>query len=291
MTDHFSKSGQPSGRCSRPRRQPVTPWPAARRGWRARLRLDADAVGPLDVAAQDGPHDADEEHAAGHVAHQRVGPVHVAVQELGALGQLVVDLEHRGDGEQHQEAEVDQRVHDAGGRVAQQRLHVDAGAEVAGGGGRCAGWSTGRRGRPAQLRTRLAKLTARRAGRSAARCRRRPSTPRMLPKTSRWTGEVVCWKTVAACPTAVITIRTPARTTWCGEISGRAPPGALGCSRARTYRTRPSGAESSAPPGSDRYRTVTTGRRAPRARLRQMTYVCLSSGEPARNAPPYGRQG
>ena len=57
--------------------------------------------------------------------------VHVAVQELQVLGELVVDLEDdRGD-EQHEEAEVDARVHQAGGRVAQQRLHPHAGAEVA----------------------------------------------------------------------------------------------------------------------------------------------------------------
>src|SRR5918998_325882 len=91
------------------------------------LGLDADAVGPLHVAPHDGPDAADQEQGAGHVAHQGVGPVHVAVEELRVLGHLVVDLEHRGDGEEDDEVEVDQRVHDAGGRVAQQRLHVDAG--------------------------------------------------------------------------------------------------------------------------------------------------------------------
>ena len=94
------------------------------------LGLDADAVGPLHVAADDRPQHADEEHEPGAVADGRVALVHVAVQELGRLRQLVVDLEHRGDGEQDQEREVDEAVHDPGGGIAQQRLHVDAGPEV-----------------------------------------------------------------------------------------------------------------------------------------------------------------
>jgi hypothetical protein len=52
------------------------------------------------------------------------------VQELHRLGQLVVDLEHDGGDEQHDEPEVDERVHRTGSRVAQQRLHPHAGAEV-----------------------------------------------------------------------------------------------------------------------------------------------------------------
>ena len=95
------------------------------------LGLDADAVGALDVAADDRPADADDEHEAGGVADERVGAVDVAVEELHPLRQLVVDLEHGGDREQDQEREVDQRVHEPGGGVAQQGLHVDAGAEVA----------------------------------------------------------------------------------------------------------------------------------------------------------------
>ena len=94
------------------------------------LGLDADAVRPLHVAAQDRPHDAADEHEAGGVTDERVGLVRAALEELEVLGHLVVDLEHRRDAEQHEEAEVDHRVHDAGGRVAQQRAHVDAGAEV-----------------------------------------------------------------------------------------------------------------------------------------------------------------
>ena len=65
------------------------------------------------------------------VAHEDVGLVGGAVEELGVVGQLVVDLQHGGDRDQDQEAEVDQRVHDAGHGVPQQGLHVDAGAEVA----------------------------------------------------------------------------------------------------------------------------------------------------------------
>ena len=94
------------------------------------LRLDADAVRALHVAAHDGPHDADEEDETGEIADERIGHVHTAVQELEVFGQLVVDLEHGGDTEQHEEAEVDHRVHQAGGRVAQQGAHVHTGAEV-----------------------------------------------------------------------------------------------------------------------------------------------------------------
>ena len=95
------------------------------------LRLDADPVRPLHVATHDRPHDADEERDAGGVADGGVGAVHVAVEELRVLGQLVVDLEHRRDGEQDDEREVDEAVHEPGGGIAQQGLHVDAGPEVA----------------------------------------------------------------------------------------------------------------------------------------------------------------
>ncbi len=133
MNDHFSKSGVPSSAMRKAS--------AREAGDRQRqqdaeddgvlgLRLDADAVGALDVAAHDGPAHADRQRQTGSITHERVALVDAAVQELEVFGQLVVDLEHRGDGQQDQEAEVDERVHDAGGGVAQQRLHVDAGAEV-----------------------------------------------------------------------------------------------------------------------------------------------------------------
>ena len=95
------------------------------------LGLDADPVRPLHVATHDRPHDAADEDDAGGVADERVGLVRAAVEELEVLGELVVDLEHGRDAEQDQEPEVDHRVHHAGGRIAQQRAHVDAGAEVA----------------------------------------------------------------------------------------------------------------------------------------------------------------
>ena len=75
---------------------------------------------------------AADERQTGEVADERVTLIGAAVQELELLWQLVVDLEGGGDGEQHEEAEVDQRVHQTGSRIAQQRAHVDAGAEVAG---------------------------------------------------------------------------------------------------------------------------------------------------------------
>ena len=95
------------------------------------LGLDADAVRPLHVAAQRSPTHAAEEDEPGGVADEGVRLVRAAVQELQVLGQLVVDLEHGRDGEQDEEPEVDHRVHQPGGGVAQQRAHVDAGAEVA----------------------------------------------------------------------------------------------------------------------------------------------------------------
>ena len=96
--------------------------------------LDADAVGPEPagaVAPQHRPRHAHQIEHAGDVAHRGVGPVHVAVQELHPLGNLVVDLQHRGHGHEDQEREVDQGVHDAGRWLAQQGLHVDPGSEVA----------------------------------------------------------------------------------------------------------------------------------------------------------------
>ena len=66
--------------------------------------LGADAVGPpggRSEAAQDGPQDPDDEHRPGGVAHRRVGPVDVAVQELEPVGELMVDLEGGGHAEQH----------------------------------------------------------------------------------------------------------------------------------------------------------------------------------------------
>ena len=100
---------------------------AAQREHVVDLGLDPDAVRALHVSAHDRPDHAAEEHQPGGVADEGVRLVRVAVQELEVLGELVVDLEHRGDAEQHQEPEVDHRVHQPGGRVAQQRLHVGAG--------------------------------------------------------------------------------------------------------------------------------------------------------------------
>ena len=94
------------------------------------LGLDADAVGALDVAAHDRPADADEEDHAGEIGTERVGLVRVAVQELQRARELVVELEQDRRDEQADEAEVDAGVHDARGRIAQQRLHPHAGAEV-----------------------------------------------------------------------------------------------------------------------------------------------------------------
>ena len=80
------------------------------------------------------------------VGGERVALVDAAVQELQVVGELVVELEHDGRDEQPEEPEVDERVHEAGGGVAQQRLHPDAGAEVApAAGGGCAWWCGGRR--------------------------------------------------------------------------------------------------------------------------------------------------
>ena len=90
------------------------------------LGLDPDAVRPLDVAPADGPEHAGEEDQPGGVGDERERLVGLAVEELERLGRLVVDLERGGDGEQDEEAEVDQRVHQPRGRVAEEGLHVDA---------------------------------------------------------------------------------------------------------------------------------------------------------------------
>src|SRR5690606_41708983 len=57
--------------------------------------LDADAVRAEHVAAEQRPDDADEERQPGEVADERVRLVRLAVEELPALGNLVVDLEDR----------------------------------------------------------------------------------------------------------------------------------------------------------------------------------------------------
>ena len=57
------------------------------------LGLDADAVRALHVAADDRPQDPDDEDHAEDVGDRRVRLVHLAVQELQVVGELVVDLE------------------------------------------------------------------------------------------------------------------------------------------------------------------------------------------------------
>ena len=96
------------------------------------LGLDANAVRARDVAADDRPRDPDQEQHAGGVGAGRIREVRVAVQELEAVGELVIDLaDDRGDEEEH-EAEVEARVHQTGRGIAEQRLHPHAGAVVLG---------------------------------------------------------------------------------------------------------------------------------------------------------------
>ncbi len=103
-------SGSPSAAMRTPSvKKPVTPMTrnVPRITASSGLRLDADAVRALHVAAGDRPDDADEEHDARELGAGRVRLVGLAVQELEAVGELVVDLEDdRGD-EQRDEAEVD----------------------------------------------------------------------------------------------------------------------------------------------------------------------------------------
>ena len=89
-------------------------------------RLDADAVRPLPVTAGDRPHDAEQEHEARDLGAGRVRLVGLAVQELEAVGELVVGLAQHGHDEQRDETEVEERVHEARGGIAQQRLHPHA---------------------------------------------------------------------------------------------------------------------------------------------------------------------
>ena len=113
--------------------------------------LDADAVGPLHVAPGDGDQQATDERHAGEVTDEGVGLVGAPVEELHPLRQLVVDLEDGGDPEQHEEAEVDQRVHEPRRRVAQQGPHVHAGAVVAEAAGGVGGGGAPGRGGAAAL--------------------------------------------------------------------------------------------------------------------------------------------
>ena len=72
------------------------------------LGLDADPVRLLHVATHDRPHGADEQAETGEVTNERIRLINTAVEELPTLGDLVVDLEDRGDREQHEEREVDE---------------------------------------------------------------------------------------------------------------------------------------------------------------------------------------
>ena len=97
------------------------------------LVLDADSVWAhrtrADTAGQ-GPQQAHDEDDAGDVAHQGVPLVDATLEELGRFGELMVDLQRGGDRHEHEEAEVDHRVHDPGHRVTHQGLHVQTGPHV-----------------------------------------------------------------------------------------------------------------------------------------------------------------
>ena len=99
------------------------------------LGLDTNPVGP---ALPRGPKRRRiaqpvpiKQHGARDVADGCVALVHATVEELEALGQLVIDLERGRDTQQDDEAEVDHRVHDPGHGLAHEGLHVEPGAEIA----------------------------------------------------------------------------------------------------------------------------------------------------------------
>ena len=95
------------------------------------LGLDPDPIWTLYVTAHDRPDDAANEHQSSKIPEHRIGHVHPAMEELGAGGELVVNLEHGGHTEQGNEAEVDHAVHQARRAIAQQGAHVDPGPEIA----------------------------------------------------------------------------------------------------------------------------------------------------------------
>ena len=95
-----------------------------------RLGLNADAVRTLHITTHDGPHHAASKDKTCDITNEGVAAIHIAMQELERFGHLVIDFQHRGDPEQHEEPEIHHRVHEPGGRVAQQRAHVDTGAEI-----------------------------------------------------------------------------------------------------------------------------------------------------------------
>ena len=128
------------------------------------LGLDADAVRALDVAAADRPDDADDEDRRRRRRRSTAYAWYdAAVQELQrrpaaggrSRGSTVADEQARGSRSRCSECMT------PGGRVAQQRLHPHAGAEVA----RCrrfdvaAWWCGGRRARPARSSGRAATIS------------------------------------------------------------------------------------------------------------------------------------
>ena len=70
------------------------------------LGLDANAIGPLRVAADERPEDAPDEDESEEIRDEGVCLVGAAVQELEGVRELVVDLQQERRDEEDEEPEV-----------------------------------------------------------------------------------------------------------------------------------------------------------------------------------------
>ena len=174
------RAGRSSAMRSASVRKPVTPMTrnVPRITASSGLVLMRMRYGRCDVAAHDRPADADQEHDAREVGAERSTPGTCgragtsAIRAAGGRSRSMTVAMNSDD-----EPEVDARVHDARGGVAQQRLHPHAGAEVREPAlGVLPASCAGRRAGPARSCGRAAtRATRRRTASSRPRRRTRPS--------------------------------------------------------------------------------------------------------------------
>ena len=78
------------------------------------------------VAARNRPHDRNREDKARRISNEGETFIGSSLKELERRGHLMIDLESRCDSEQHDEAEVHHRVHQASARLPHEGAHIDA---------------------------------------------------------------------------------------------------------------------------------------------------------------------
>ena len=166
------------------------------------LGLDADAVRPLHVAAERSPTPCRRRTRAPAASPTKAYAWYVRpcrnLRSSGSWWSISSTVVTR---EQHEEPEVDHRVHQPGGRVAQQRVHVDAGAEVGEAAlGVLASWCAG--SAPACPRSQFFIRSAKRNAphdehHRDDRVERQLQRAGMLTNTSRWIALSLCQSVIS----------------------------------------------------------------------------------------------